>query len=724
MVSIIQHTLDQMGVARTVRTLTRLNQHGGFDCPGCAWPDAHKPGAFEFCENGVKAVASEATRRRADPAFFARHSVAEMRAQSGSWLDRAGRIIHPMVLRPGATHYAAVGWDEVFAELGAELRAMPDPQRAVFYTSGRTSNEAAFLYQAFVRRFGTNNLPDCSNLCHESSGIGLIETIGVGKGSVSLDDLHHADLILVLGQNPGSNHPRMLLALQEARRNGAQVVVVNPLREPGLLRFKNPKQLRGMLGRGAEIASHYLQVRINGDVALLQGLCKALLEAGAEDRVFLDAYTAGFDALAAHLRDTSWVDIVDGSGIDEARIREIASLCAATPKIICTWAMGLTQHVNAVANVQCVVNLLLLRGAIGRPGAGVCPVRGHSNVQGDRTMGIWERPTEALCEDLDRGLGFPVPRAHGYDAVEAMQAMHAGRVDFFFALGGNFLSAAPDTAYVADALARCRTTVHVSTKLNQSHLAPGGTAWILPVLGRTEADVQGAAPQFITVEDSMGVVHRSQGSLPPASAELLSEPRLVARLAAAAVGEDALRWTWLADDYDRIRDLVSASLPDFEDFNARVRVPGGFVLPHPVRDKREFRTPDGRAQLTVHAIPEHALRDGELMMMTIRTHDQYNTTVYSDDDRYRGLAGGRRVLLMNADDIAVRGLLAGQAVSLISRHGEVERRADVWQIVPYDLPRGQCATYFPEANVLVPIDQYAHKSHTPASKSVIVRVVP
>jgi molybdopterin-dependent oxidoreductase alpha subunit len=729
MLSITRTALDQMGIPRSIAALYRMNQHDGFDCPGCAWPDPGTPGRFEFCENGVKAVASEATRRRASPAFFAEHSVDSLRQRSESWLDRAGRITHPMVLRPGDTHYRPIAWEDAFTEIGAALRSLSAPDRAAFYTSGRTSNEAAFLYQLFARRFGTNNLPDCSNMCHESSGVGLIETIGIGKGSVTLEDIHNAKLILVLGQNPGSNHPRMLVALQHARRKGARIVAVNPLREPGLLRFKHPKELNGTLGAGTAIADRYLQIRINGDVAFLKGLCKVLLEIDAlhpgagVDRAFVDARTSGFEALADDLRQTTWDEITASSGLAEAAIREVAGWCAQTDRLICTWAMGLTQHVNAVANIQSVVNLLLMRGAFGKPGAGACPVRGHSNVQGDRTMGIWERPSAALCDQLERAFGFTVPRAHGLDTVHAIEAMHRGEIGVFFALGGNFVAAAPDTAYVAAAMRKVPLTVQVSTKLNRSHLDTGGTAMILPCLGRTELDTRPGGPQFVTVEDSMGVVHRSQGRLPPASPALLSEPEIVARVAEATLGADVpVPWRWLVEDYDRVRDRIAATLPGFEDFNRRVRRPGGFALPHPVRDRLEFRTADGRARFTAHAIPSHDLRDGELLMMTVRTHDQYNTTVYDDDDRYRGLHGGRRVVLLHPDDIAQRALEPGQRVTLVSRHGESLRRAEGWQVVPYQIPRGQCATYFPEANVLVPVTQYAERSHTPASKSVIVRV--
>jgi molybdopterin-dependent oxidoreductase alpha subunit len=725
--SITRLVLEQVGPFRAVRLVAGINQHDGFDCPGCAWPDPATPGRLEFCENGMKAAADEATYRRAKPAFFAHHDLAALRALPDVDLNGQGRLTHPLVRRPGTEHYVPIAWDAAIALIAAELKATP-PDRAVFYTSGRTSNEAAFLYQLFVRRYGTNNLPDCSNMCHESSGVALTETLGVGKGSVTLEDLQLADAIFVFGQNPGSNHPRMLTALQEAKRNGCRIVAINPLREPGLLRFKHPKEWDGLVGDGTEIADLYLQVRANGDVALLKGLCKALLEldraepnAGL-DHGFIRTFTSGYDALVADLDASTWPELVEASGVPEAQIREAAAIAAEAEGLICTWAMGLTQHVNAVANIQSVVNLLLLRGAVGKPGAGVCPVRGHSNVQGDRTMGIWERPPPSLLRHLRESFGFEPPTAHGYDTVHAIQAMLDGQVDVLFAMGGNLLSAAPDTERVAEALARCRLTVHVSTKPNRSHLHPGATSLILPTLGRTDLDLQASGPQFVTVEDSMGVVHRSQGRLPPPSADLRSEPAIVCALAHAVLGPTPVDWLPLADDYDRIRDLIARTLPGFFDYNARVRRPGGFVLPHPVRDSRTFRTSDDRAQFTVHPLPQHDLRPNELLMMTIRSHDQYNTTVYTNNDRYRGLHGQRRVVLVAPTELARLGLARGDTVRIISRFRGVERAADGFTVVPYDLPPGACATYFPEANCLVPLEQFADRSHTPASKSVVVRL--
>ena len=730
-VSTARHAMEKMGAVRGVRTLLKLNQEGEFDCPGCAWPDPEDRTITEFCENGAKAVADEATKRRCGPEFFERWTVEELSRKSGYWLNRQGRLTHPMVLREGASRYQPIGWGEAFALIAEELKGLGSPDEAIFYTSGRTSNEAAFLYQLLVRRFGTNNLPDCSNMCHESSGTGLGEVIGIGKGTVQLEDFNRADLILVVGQNPGTNHPRMLTALQEAVRGGARVISVNPLREKGLLRFQHPQEPVGvLLGKGTQLSEQVLQVRINGDVALLKGLMKHLLDEEGRrpgevlDHGFIEEFTDGYEALVADLEEVSWAEIEEATGLSEARIREAGSVVAASERIIFCWAMGLTQHKNGVANVQSAVNLLLLKGAIGKPGAGVCPVRGHSNVQGDRTMGIWERPSEAFLDRLGAEFDFEPPREHGLNVVEAIEAMHKGRARVFFAMGGNFISATPDTEYTAEALRRCRLTVQVSTKLNRSHLVTGRQALILPCLGRTERDVQAGRPQFVSVENSMGVVHLSKGHLPPASDQLLSEPRIVARLGEAVLGPgDAVPWARLADDYDRIRARIERVVPGFEQYNTRVLRPSGFLLPNPARE-RVFRTATGKARFTVHPIPRHELADGELMMMTLRSHDQYNTTIYGHDDRYRGLSGNRRVVLMHRDDIRAQGLRPGQEVDLVSGAGEGRRVAPRFVVVPYDIPRRCAATYFPETNILVPIDSYADRSYTPTSKSIIITLEP
>jgi len=727
-VSALRHAVGETGVFRAGRLLLDLNQFQGYDCPGCAWPDPdqHRSVA-EFCENGAKAIAEEATVRRVGPEFFSRWSVAELSHRNDYWLGKQGRLTHPMVLAPGSSHYQPIGWDEAFALVASELRALDSPDEAVFYTSGRTSNEAAFLYQLFVRELGTNNLPDCSNMCHESSGVALGETLGLGKGSVTLEDFDHVQLIVVIGQNPGTNHPRMLTALQRAVERGALIVSVNPLPEAGLIRFRHPQRPLDLVGKGTPLASLFLPVRINGDVPLLLGVAKTLLEM-AESRPeivardFIAAHTEGFEAWEAAVRAAPWDALVAGSGISREQMRALAELLASHERIIFSWAMGLTQHRNAVHNIQEIVNLLLLRGSIGKPGAGTCPVRGHSNVQGDRTVGITERPSAAFLDRLREVVKFEPPRAHGLDTVESIRAMAEGRAKVFFALGGNFLSATPDTALTGKALQSTRLTVHVSTKLNRSHLVAGRTGLILPALGRTEWDVQASGRQRVSVENSMGVVHQSQGSLPPVSEELRSEPAIVAGLARATLGaKSKVDWEGLAGDYDRIRDLIEKVVPGFERYNQRVREPGGFHLPNGPREGR-FTTPGGKARFTVHPVPSEPLGPGQLMMMTIRSHDQFNTTIYGLEDRYRGIGRERRVVLMNAGDLRERGLSAGRLVDLTSHFQGEARVARRFVAVEYPIPPRCCATYFPEANVLVPLGAVAEKSNTPASKSVVVTV--
>ncbi len=726
------HVVAGPGLARGGLALARMNQPGGFDCPGCAWPepDAHERPALEFCENGAKALAWEADPARLDAAFFARHSVAELTARSDHWLGQQGRLVEPLWRPPGSDHYQAISWDDAFARLAAALNGLDTPDQAAFYTSGRTSNEAAFLYQLFVRQLGTNNLPDCSNLCHESSGVALKETLGVGKGSVQLDDFARADVILVVGQNPGTNHPRMLTTLQAAARRGCRIVAINPLPEVALERFRHPQQPLEALGPGTPMASLYLPVRVGGDVALFKGVMKELLEEDvrrrgqAIDRAFVARHTVGFEAFAEALDAQPWQPLIDQSGIPRAQMRELAMLLTGTQRIIACWAMGLTQHEHAIANIQEIVNLLLLRGALGRPGAGVCPVRGHSNVQGDRTMGIDHRPGDALLDALGERYRFAPPRGHGLDVVGTIQAMAAGEVRVLFALGGNFLSAAPDTEATARALRRCQLTAHVATKLNRAHLVTGCEALLLPCLGRSERDVQAGGPQFVTVEDSMGLVHRSQGVLAPAGPALRSEPAIVAGLAAATLGaRSSLGWRWLVEDYDRIRDEITAVIPGFEEMNARVRTPDGFALPQPARALR-FPTADGRAHFTVHPVPDLRVGPRQLLLTTVRSHDQYNTTIYGLDDRYRGVRGGRHVVFMNEDDIAALALAPGMLVDLTSRWRDERRTVSRFVVVPYPIPRGSAAAYFPEANPLVPLGQFAPGSRTPASKSVVIEVTP
>jgi molybdopterin-dependent oxidoreductase alpha subunit len=720
------HVQEEAGVVRGSKALLKVNQEDGFDCPGCAWPEPSNRTHFEFCENGAKAIASETTTERAGRAFFAKHSVKELLAWTDRDLNRAGRLTEPMIWRTGASHYEPLSWEDAFEAIAGALNALDTPDEAVFYTSGRTSNEAAFLYQLFVRDFGTNNLPDCSNMCHESSGTGLTETIGIGKGTVHLEDFRESDLVLVIGQNPGTNHPRMLTTLQAAKRNGTEIVSVNPLREAGLVAFNHPQEAKAMLGLGdSTLASTFVPVRINGDVAFLNGVMKAMLELDASgapgiDHEFIRERTSGFDGFAAGIREATWSDLAVGAGVGEDAMRELGAKCLASEATIICWAMGLTQHENGVANVQSVVNLLLLGGHFGRPGAGACPVRGHSNVQGDRTVGIWERPPQAFLDRLENHFGIRAPREHGYDVIAAIEAMHAGKAKVFFAMGGNFLSASPDTHYTAEALQSCEMTVAVSTKLNRGHLVAGKTAIILPCIGRTEVDSTGSKKQLVSVENSMGYVHASRGLLKPASKRLLSEPAIVAGLAKATLGQSEVPWDDLISDYATTRDGIEKCVPGFQQYNERLNV-GGFYLPNGVHEG-EFPTDTGKAKFTAHAAPSMEMVPGELLMMTVRSHDQYNTTVYGNDDRYRGVRKERRVIFMAEADIAERGLRAEQPVDISSHFGGRERRVENFLVVPYEIPLGCCATYFPETNPLVPIDQFAKGSRTPASKSVRVRV--
>ena len=727
----LQISQQQMGARRTALTLLRVNQKDGFDCPGCAWPEGSERSHFEFCENGAKAVAEEATVRRVTPEFFAEHSVDELAGKTDYWLGQQGRLTEPMYKAPDDAHYRPVSWEDAFRITADELRA-GTPDEAVFYTSGRTSNEAAFLYQLLVRRHGTNNLPDCSNMCHESSGSALTETLGVGKGSVSLEDLYKADLILVVGQNPGTNHPRMLTALEKAKKAGASIVAVNPLPEAGLMRFRNPQKVTGVLGSGTPLSDEFLQIRVNGDLALFRALNRLLLEAEDEapgtvlDRDFIDGYTHGFEEFAADVRKTPWDEILDGTGLTREQIESVAARVRRSERIIVCWAMGLTQHKNSVPTIREVVNFLLLRGNVGRAGAGVCPVRGHSNVQGDRTMGIYEKPAKAFLDKLDAEFGFGSPREHGYDTVEAIRAMRDGKVRVFMGLGGNFVAATPDTAVTEAGMRGCRLTVQVSTKLNRSHAVTGRAALILPCLGRTERDEQSGGVQFVTVEDSMSMVHASRGRLAPASKQLRSEVSIVAGLARELFGaEDSIDWPSLAGSYDLIRDHVSRVVPGFADFNARVRTPDGFQLPHGPRDSRTFPTATGKANFTVNDLEVLRVPAGALLLQTVRSHDQYNTTIYGLDDRYRGIKQGRRVVFVNPADLDELGLADGQMVDLVSEWKDgVARRAEGFRIVGYSTAKGCAAAYFPETNVLVPLDSTAETSNTPTSKSIVVRLEP
>jgi molybdopterin-dependent oxidoreductase alpha subunit len=718
-----RHLRRDRALVRGTKALLAMNQPDGFDCPGCAWPEpsSEHRGRFEFCENGAKAMAEETTGARATPELFAALSIDELRLLTDFELGQLGRLTHPMAL--DGRHFRPVSWERAIAMLADELRAA-GPAASVLYTSGRTSNEAAFLYQLVGRLLGTNNFPDCSNLCHESSGVALSEVIGASKGTVSLADFDRADLILVVGQNPGTNHPRMLSTLREAARRGAAIVAVNPLREVGLVRFAHPQKPLEVFG-GVPLANHFVQLPIGGDHAFFLGVGKAVIEADRADPAFLAAHTEGFGAWREHVLALPWPVLVERAGVDEATMRRIAELYVEAKAVIACWAMGLTQHKHAVATIQEIVNLMLLRGNIGRPGAGLCPVRGHSNVQGDRTMGIHHLPRPAFLDALGAVFGFAPPRAPGLDTVDTIRALERGEIGAFVALGGNFLSATPDTERTARGLERCAMTASVSTKLNRTHLHPGRRALILPCLGRSELDLQAGGPQFVTVEDSMSMVHRSRGVLPPAGPELRSEPAIVAMLGRALHGPGGPRVPWdeLVADYDRIRDLIERVVPGFHDFNARVRAPDGFQLPNVGRD-RTFATIGGRARFTVSTPPDLSLPPGRLRLMTIRSHDQYNTTIYGLDDRYRGVHGERRVVLLHPADLAERGLVARQVVDLVSEWTDGERVAEAFIVVPYDLPRGNAAAYFPEANPLIPLGSVADRSNTPTSKSVVIRIRP
>ncbi|KUO09715.1 FdhF/YdeP family oxidoreductase [Streptomyces sp. DSM 15324] len=732
----LRYALGQTSPKRTALTLLAINQAKGFDCPGCAWPEPapDKRHRNEYCENGAKHIADEATSRRVNADFFRQHSVDELSRRSDYWLNQQGRLTEPMVLREGATHYEPIGWDEALDLLAEELRALDHPDEALFYTSGRLANEPAFLLQLFARAFGTNNLPDCSNMCHESSGSALGETLGIGKGSVGLDDLYDCDLVFVVGQNPGTNHPRMLSALEETKRRGGRVVAVNPLPEAGLLRFKHPQKARGIIGRGTDIADQYLQIRPGGDLALFQALNLLLLEAEDKepgtvlDRDFIEAHTTGYDAFAEHIRQTSWDAVLEATGLTTDEIEQVHERVLASRSVIVCWAMGLTQHKHGVPTIREVVNFLLLRGNIGRPAAGVCPVRGHSNVQGDRTMGIWERMPQVFLDRLGEEFRFTAPTRHGLDSVDSIRAMLDGRAKLFVGVAGNFVRASPDSDATERALRTCRLTAHISTKLNRSHTVCGRTALILPTLGRSDRDVQGGGEQFMTVEDSMSEVHTTRGRLAPASPHLLSEVSIISRLARRTLkgresGAD-IPWADFEADYDLVRDRIARVVDGFHDFNERVRRPGGFRLPNPVNDK-VFRTPTGKAVFTANDFTMLRAPEGHLVLQTLRSHDQWNTIPYAMDDRYRGIKGGRRVVLVNRADLTDLGLDDGSLVDLVSVWTDgSERRADGFRAIAYPTPRGSAAAYYPETNVLVPLDSVADISNTPTSKSVIVRLEP
>ena len=733
---------EQMGPVRTARTLMAINQVKGFDCPSCAWPDP-EPGRrspAEFCESGAKATAEEATTRRVTPEFFAAHPVSELEDWDDFSLGQQGRLTTPMLLDAGDTHYRPVSWDRAFDVVKEELDALASPDEAVFYTSGRTSNEAAFVYQLLVRSLGTNNLPDCSNMCHESTTRALTQTIGIGKATVNIDDIEHADLIIVAGQNPGTNAPRMLTRLENAKKNGGRIVAVNPLREAGLLHFDNPQSVRGLVFKGRQIADEFLQIRLGGDQALFQALGKVLIELDAErggtvlDHDFIGHYTDGFEGWRTQVLGVDWAEVERASGLTEQQIRTVGRMMADAKSVIIAWAMGLTQHANAVATIRDLTSLLLATGNIGRPGAGLLPVRGHSNVQGDRTMGIWEQMPAPFHDRLDAEFGFASPREKGLDTVETLKAMHEGRVKVFMGMGGNFAKATPDTAATEAVMRTLSLNVQVSTKLNRSHVVHGRRSLILPTIARTEIDVQRSGPQRVSVEDTVSAVHGSHGHLPPASPELRSEVAIVTgiaeRVLAGRPNVAYADWAAMRDDYRVIRKHISHVVPGFEAYEEKLDRPGGFVLPHAPRDSRHFTTntdggKDARAQFTVNALEYPHVPEGRLLLQTIRSHDQFNTTVYGKDDRYRGVHGAREVVLVHPDDLAERGLAEGDRVDLVSEWTDgTERRAEGWRVVSYNTPRGNAAAYYPEANVLIPLGSSAKESNTPVAKAIVIRLEP
>ncbi len=729
-ISSFKQVFSEMGILRGLKALNSLNQKAGFDCPGCAWPDPddERSGIAEYCENGAKAIAEEATTKNLRANFFAKYSVQELALLSDYEIGKKGRIAEPMYLPEGSTHYQPISWENAFKKIAKTLNECTSPDEAIFYTSGRTSNEAAFLYQLFVREYGTNNLPDCSNMCHESSGVALGESLGIGKGSVKLEDFYEAEVIMILGQNPGTNHPRMLSALQKAKANGAIIISANPLPETGLMGFDNPQKLKGILNIDSALTDIFLQVKINGDMALLKALNLLLLQkeklhpGTVFDLDFIAKDTIGYQEYTDHLLTQDLEILLQAAGIEMAQLQETADVLASRKKIIICWAMGLTQHKNAVNTIKEIVNLLLLKGSIGKPGAGTCPVRGHSNVQGDRTMGIFEKPPEFLLKNIETHFKFTPPKAHGYDVVAAIKAMHTGKAKVFFAMGGNFLSATPDTLFTADALRKCLLTVHVSTKLNRSHLVHGVEALILPCFGRSDKDILNGVEQFVSCENSMGVVQSSKGILNPVSDKLLSEPVIVCMLAKATMGSSSkVQWDTYLQHYDYIREDIEKVIPGFENYNERVRVPGGFYLPNCNRNGT-YDTPTEKAHFNVGKLYIPKIEKDELMMMTIRSHDQFNTTIYGLDDRYRGVYNERRVIFMNQQDMNQHSLQKGDVVDLSNYADDRERVAHRFIVIPFAIPVGCTATYFPETNVLVPINSIADKSNTPTSKLVVIKI--
>ncbi|CAN5178834.1 FdhF/YdeP family oxidoreductase [soil metagenome] len=723
---------EETGLKRGMEGLFHMNKKHGFDCSGCAWPDPDddRSPIAEYCENGAKALAEEATTKKLTGEFFAQNSVADLAKLTDYEIGKKGRIAEPVYLPKGGTHYQPISWDDAFKKIAKHLNALDSPNEAAFYTSGRTSNEASFIYQLFVREYGTNNMPDCSNMCHESTSVALAEAIGIGKGTVTLNDFYDTDVIIIMGQNPGTNHPRMLTALQKAKEKGSKIIAVNPLFEAGLMAFKNPQTVKGVLGFSTQLADLYLQVKINGDMALIKAIEKLLYDAEKEspepifDHKFIADNTVGYTEFIDDLAAANVNELAEAAGVPLEQIKEAAEMLKHKSKIIICWAMGVTQHVNGVATIKEIVNLALLKGSIGKPGAGLCPVRGHSNVQGNRTMMIYDKPYKKQLDRLKDVFGFEPPRAHGYDVVGSIRAMDEGKLKVFFGMGGNFLSATPDTTFTANAMRKLKLSVQVSTKLNRGHLVTGEEAIILPTLARSDKDIIAGEVQFVSCENSMGVVQMSKGVLDPISDNYLNETKIVCELAKATLGNrSVVDWDKYANSYDEVREVIGKVIPGFENYNAKVRQPAGFYLPNgPRNGKFETEIHGDKAIFTVTALPKHQLADDEFMLTSIRSHDQFNTTIYGLDDRYRGIHNERRVIFMNRDDIQKNGFAAGDKVDLFNYYDGVERVARLFTIVPYDIPPRNTAAYYPETNVLVAINSVAKASNTPTSKLVFIKI--
>ncbi len=722
----LKHGFKEMGVVRSLGTLLQMNQVGGFECPSCAWPDPEKSSKFaEYCENGAKALADEATTSKIDANFFAKNSVEELSQLTDFELNKFGRLTEPLVLMPDSIYYQPITWQKAYELVAQELSNLNEPDEAIFYTSGRSSNEAAFMYGMFARALGTNNMPDCSNMCHESSGVALSETLGIGKGSIKLEDLYKAEVVIVAGQNPGTNHPRMLSALEKCKANGGKIISINPLEESGLVNFKNPQHIEGWIGKPIDIADLHLRVRINQDIPLIKVIIKKLaaldqLDNSVFDHEFINQYTSGYDALMNDIENFKIDKLIVQTGVSEKSIDNAVSLLAKKSNIVVCWAMGLTQHKNGVETIREFINLLLLKGAIGKPNAGTCPVRGHSNVQGDRSVGIMHFVNQDLNARIKKHLGFTAPDKPGFDVVNAIKAMHDGRAKVFMCLGGNFLMAASDTKYTAEAIQNCRLTVQVSTKLNRSHLVTGKIALILPTYGRSEKDIKEGKERFITVENSMGRVRQSKGVLKPASNNLISEPDIIASIANAYFkGNHPVDWLKLGSDYDLMRDIIDKVVKGFDQTNKKSKGVG-YYLPNNVRNLDFSMLPDGKAQITLNKLPNHQLKKDEYLLMTIRSHDQFNTTIYGLDDRYRGVYNERRVIFMNEEDMKERGFKKFDVLNITSLYDKIKRQAFNFKVIPYAIPKGDIAAYYPETNILVPYNHFADRSYTPISKSVKV----